>query len=62
MLAVEGCKGKRRPVLRGWDLSGGRGKSFAKLGLCGTITLDDLELLLDHIELTIKALARKAKD
>jgi hypothetical protein len=27
----------------------------------GTITPDDLELLRDHIELTIKALARKAK-
>lgn len=33
----------------------------AELSLKGTITADDLELLRDHIELTIKALARKAK-
>ena len=33
----------------------------AELSLKGTITPDDLELLRDHIELTIKALARKAK-
>jgi hypothetical protein len=33
----------------------------AELSLGGTITPDDLELLRDHIELTIKALARKAK-
>jgi len=33
----------------------------AELSLRGTITPDDLELLRDHIELTIKALARKAK-
>ncbi len=32
-----------------------------KLSLRGTITPDDLELLRDHFELTIKALARKAK-
>ena len=62
MLAVEGCNGKRTSVLRGWNLSGDRGKSFAKLSLRGTITPDDLELLRDHIELAIKALARKVKD
>jgi hypothetical protein len=33
----------------------------AELSLRGTITPDDLELLRDHIELTIKALARTAK-
>ena len=33
----------------------------AELSLRGTITTDDLEMLRDHIELTIKALARKAK-
>ena len=33
----------------------------AELSLKGTITADDLDLLRDHIELTIKALARKAK-
>ncbi len=33
----------------------------AELSLRGTITADDLDLLRDHIELTIKALARKAK-
>lgn len=33
----------------------------AELSLKGTITPDDLSLLRDHIELTIKALARKAK-
>ena len=33
----------------------------AELSLRGKITPDDLELLRDHIELTIKALARKAK-
>jgi hypothetical protein len=33
----------------------------AELSLKGTITPDDLELLRDHIELTIKALARTAK-
>jgi hypothetical protein len=33
----------------------------AELSLRGTITPDDLELLRDHVELTIKALARKAK-
>jgi hypothetical protein len=33
----------------------------AELSLKGTITADDLELLRDHIELTIKALARTAK-
>jgi hypothetical protein len=33
----------------------------AELVLKGTITPDDLELLRDHIELTIKALARTAK-
>jgi hypothetical protein len=33
----------------------------AELSLKGTITAEDLELLRDHIELTIKALARKAK-
>ena len=35
--------------------------SRAELSLKGTITTDDLDLLRDHIELTIKALARKAK-
>lgn len=34
----------------------------AELSLRGTITTDDLEMLRDHIELTIKALARKAKE
>ncbi|HEY6442893.1 MAG TPA: hypothetical protein VIY66_06085 [Candidatus Acidoferrales bacterium] len=34
----------------------------AELSLRGTITIDDLEMLRDHIELTIKALARKAKE
>ena len=33
----------------------------AELSLRGLITPDDLDLLRDHIELTIKALARKAK-
>ena len=33
----------------------------AELSLKGEITHDDLELLRDHIELTIKALARTAK-
>jgi hypothetical protein len=33
----------------------------AELSLKGIITADDLELLRDHIELTIKALARTAK-
>ncbi len=33
----------------------------AELSLRGTITADDLEILRDHIELTIKALARTAK-
>jgi hypothetical protein len=33
----------------------------AELNLKGTITPEDLEMLRDHIELTIKALARKAK-
>jgi hypothetical protein len=33
----------------------------AELSLRGRITPEDLELLRDHIELTIKALARKAK-
>ena len=33
----------------------------AELSLKGEITADDLELLRDHIELTIKALARTAK-
>lgn len=33
----------------------------AELSLKGTITADDLEMLRDHIELTIKALARSAK-
>ena len=33
----------------------------AELSLKGTITADDLDLLRDHIELTIKALARKTK-
>ena len=33
----------------------------AELSLKGTITADDLDLLRDHIELTIKALARKSK-
>jgi|ERR1700722_18984011 len=33
----------------------------AELSLRGTITPEDLDLLRDHIELTIKALARKAK-
>jgi hypothetical protein len=33
----------------------------AELVLRGTITADDLEMLRDHIELTIKALARTAK-
>lgn len=33
----------------------------AELSLKGTITADDLDMLRDHIELTIKALARKAK-
>jgi hypothetical protein len=35
--------------------------SRAELSLRGNITPDDLALLRDHIELTIKALARKAK-
>jgi hypothetical protein len=34
----------------------------AELSLKGTITPEDLELLRDHVELTIKALARKAKE
>jgi hypothetical protein len=34
----------------------------AELSLRGTITADDLEMLRDHIELTIKALARKVKE
>jgi hypothetical protein len=33
----------------------------AELSLKGTITADDLEILRDHIELTIKALARTTK-
>jgi hypothetical protein len=33
----------------------------AELTLRGSVTPDDLDLLRDHIELTIKALARKAK-
>ena len=33
----------------------------AELSLRGTITADDLDILRDHIELTIKALARTAK-
>jgi hypothetical protein len=33
----------------------------AELSLKGTITAEDLELLRDHIELTIKALARTAR-
>lgn len=33
----------------------------AELSLKGEITSDDLEMLRDHIELTIKALARSAK-
>lgn len=33
----------------------------AELTLRGSVTADDLDLLRDHIELTIKALARKAK-
>lgn len=33
----------------------------AELSLKGTITADDLNMLRDHIELTIKALAREAK-
>jgi hypothetical protein len=33
----------------------------AELSLKGTITAEDLEMLRDHIELTIKALAREAK-
>ena len=34
----------------------------AELSLKGTITTDDLEMLRDHIELTIKALTRKEKE
>jgi hypothetical protein len=34
----------------------------AELVLRGSLTPDDLELLRDHVELTIKALTRKVKE
>lgn len=57
-----------KPPALGTPIAGVQTYSFAlspdtraELTLKGSVTPDDLELLRDHIELTIKALARKAK-
>jgi hypothetical protein len=57
-----------KPPLAGTPIVGVQTYSFAlspdtraELTFRGAVTPDDLELLRDHIELTIKALARKAK-
>jgi hypothetical protein len=57
-----------KPPVLGTPIAGVQTYSFAlspdtraELTLRGSVTADDLDLLRDHIELTIKALARKAK-